>query len=226
MTYLIFACLILLIYIVLSIKWPRVGFWLFKAFCMLLLIIGLYLALLFYMNTVDARSLNINLHPWKNYIIWRGLDGLIVAITVYVISQLPFCFMKNYPEKRKTKILKWEGLIYVSILVMGISYLATETKHFISDELKYGNIMVKRINEYNESHKDKCKSLEDLGLKPVKNNYYEYNGAWFNLKTDDTGYTLYFRNMQHDYLDFHFVYHSKKDFWEKYKPLKPETDLD
>lgn len=78
--------------------------------------------------------------------------------------------------------------------------------------------MVKMIDEYNETHKDKCKSLEDLGLKRIKDNYYEYNGMWFDLWVYDTGYTLYFRDAMNgkvsDY-DADFVYNSEKDSWEK-----------
>lgn len=212
MIYLIF--IISLIGVGLSIRGHKIGLWLFKGSCLLLFIGGLFIALFFSLRGISVEDMNIDLHPWSNYIIWRSLMAVVVAIIACAISQLPLCFMKSYS---KSKILKCEGLVYVLLLIIGICCLYNSTIHSIPDNWRYGNDMVKMIDEYNENHKDKCKSLEDLGLKRIKDNYYEYNGMWFSLWVYDTGYTLYFRDAMNgvvsDY-DVDFVYNSEKDYWE------------
>jgi len=205
----------------LSIREDKIGLWLFKGGCLLLFIGGLFIALFFSLRGMDVECMNIDLHPWKNYIIWRSFGSIVVTIIVYAISQLPLCFTKSYSKKQKRNFIKCEGVVYVLLLIMGIFCLYNSLIHSIPDNWQYGNDMVKMIDEYNESHKDKCKSLEDLGLKRIKDNYYEYNGMWFDLWVYDTGYTLYFCNAMNeneevsDY-DVDFVYNSAKDCWENH----------
>lgn len=216
MTFLILILTIWLIGIGLSLRGRKVGLWLFKGGCLLLFIGGSFIALFFSLMGITVECMNIDLHPWRNYIIWRSLGSIVVAIIVYAISQLPLFFTKRYSKRQKRNILKSEGLVYVLLLIIGIFCLYNGVIHSIPDNWQYGNDMVKMIDEYNENHKTKCKSLEDLGLKRTKGNYYEYNGMWFDLYVYDTGYTLYFRNAKDedvsDY-DVDFVYNSEKDCW-------------
>lgn len=81
----------------------------------------------------------------------------------------------------KKQIVKYEGVIYAAMLIIGIVCLSkcSGVGKLDDDKLQAGNDVVRLIYKYNKSHKRPCQSLSELGLKPVGDNYYEYKVCGF-----------------------------------------------
>ncbi len=213
--------LILVVAIVLSsglmVRSPRYGLWLYKGAILGIMIIFLFVALFFWLGGNAAVSaLNINLHPWRNYLLYR-VTAAVACVTVFLaISQLPLLFVKCYAKKKKWQIIKYEGLVYAITLVIGVICLSefSGVGKLHDEKLQAGNEVVRLIDEYNKTHKMQCQSLSDLGLKPVGDNFYEYKGMWFLLGANDKTFELRFRSPDGGDINYDFTYSSDVQEWD------------
>jgi len=216
-----FIMIILVVAIILSfglmVKSPKYGLWLYKGATFGIMLIFLFVALFFWLGgNADVSALNINLHPWKNYLLYR-VTAAVACVTVFLaISQLPLLFVKCYSKKKKWQIIKYEGLVYAVTLVIGVICLSefSGVGKLHDEKLQAGNEVVRLIDEYNNTHKTQCQSLSDLGLKPVGDNFYEYKGMWFLLNANDKAYGLRFRSPYGGDLNYDFTYSSDIHEWD------------
>lgn len=116
--------LILVVAVILSfglmVKCPKYGLWLYKGAFFGIMLIFLFVALFFWLGSNDVSALNINLHPWRNYLLYR-VAAAVACVTVFLaVSQLPLLFVKCYAKKKKWQIIKYEGLVYALTLVIGV----------------------------------------------------------------------------------------------------------
>lgn len=201
----------------LMVKSPKYGLWLYKGAVFGIMIIVLFVVLVFYLGSgVDASTLNINLHPWRNYLRYRVFAG-VACVTVFIaISQLPLLFVKCYAKKKKWQIIKYEGLVYAVLLIIGIVCLSKFScvGGLHDEKLQAGNEVVRLIDKYNKTHKMQCQSLSDLGLKPVGDNFYEYKGMWFLLDANDKAFELRFRSPYGGDINYDFTYSSDVQEWD------------
>ena len=189
--------LILVVAIALSfglmVKSPKYGLWLYKGAIFGIMIIFLFVALFFWLGSnADVSALNINLHPWKNYLLYRVFAATACVMFFLAVSQLPLLFVKCYAKKIKKQIVKYEGLVYALTLVIGVICLSefSGVGKLHDEKLQAGNEVVRLIDEYNNTHKTQCQSLSELGLKPVGDDFYEYKGMRFLLNVNDKAFDL------------------------------------
>ena len=133
------------------IKGSKAGVYMYKGAVFIVLMIVLFVALFFYLGSnADVNALNTNLHPWKNYILPRVLASILCAAIIFIISQLPLIFIKSLSKGRKIKIIKYEGLTYGVILVVGVILLSkySGVGKLYDTKLQAGNEVVRLINEY------------------------------------------------------------------------------
>ena len=201
----------------LMVKCPKYGLWLYKGAILGIMIIFLFVALFFWLGgTADVSALNINLHPWKNYLLYRVFAAIACVMFFLAISQLPLLFVKCYSKKKKWQIIKYEGLVYTVILVVGVICLSefSGVGKLHDEKLQAGNEVVQLIDEYNNTHKTQCQSLSELGLKQVGDGFYEYRGMWFLLNANDKAYDLRFRSPYGEDLNYDFTYSSDIHEWD------------
>ena len=157
------------------------------------MIIFLFVALFFWLGSnADVSALNINLHPWRNYLLYR-VAAAVACVTVFLaVSQLPLLFVKCYAKKIKKQIVKYEGAVYAVTLVIGVICLSefSGVGKLHDEKLQAGNEVIRLIDEYNKTHKIQCQSLSDLRLKPVGDDFYEYKGMRFLLNVNDKAFDL------------------------------------
>ena len=69
-----------------------------------IMIIFLFVALFFWLGgNADVSALNINLHPWRNYLLYRVFAAIVCVMVFLAISQLPLLFVKCYSKKKKCR---------------------------------------------------------------------------------------------------------------------------
>lgn len=202
----------------LMIKSSKAGVYLYKGAFFIVLMIVLFFALFFYLGSnADVNALNTNLHPWKNYILPRVLAAIFCAAIIFIISQLPLIFVKGFSKGRKIKIIKYEGLTYGIILVVGVILLSkySGVGKLYDTKLQAGNEVVRLINEYSRNQRRQCQSLSELGFEPVKDYFYEYKGMWFSLNSNDKTYDLRFRSPDGEDIYYDFTYSKDSDSWSE-----------
>ena len=84
---------------------------------MIIMVIVLFVALFISLGPNDISSLNINLHPWKNYLRYRVIAAVVCDIVIFAISQFPLLFVKYH---KKMRLMKYEGSVYIVALIIGI----------------------------------------------------------------------------------------------------------
>ena len=91
----------------LMVKCPKYGLWLYKGAIFGIMIIFLFVVLFFWLGgNGDETALNINLHPWRNYLRYR-VAAAVACVTLFLAaSQLPLLFVKCYAKKKKWQIIK------------------------------------------------------------------------------------------------------------------------
>lgn len=201
----------------LMVKCPKYGLWLYKGAIFGIMIIFLFVALFFWLGgNADATALNINLHPWKNYLLYRVFAAVACVMVFLAISQLPLLFVKCYAKKIKKQIVKYEGAVYAVTLVIGVICLFefSGVGKLHDEKLQAGNEVVRLIDEYNKTHKMQCQSLSDLGLKPVGDNFYEYKGMWFLLDANDKAFELRFCSPYGGDINYDYTYSSDGQEWD------------
>lgn len=182
------------------------------------MIIVLFAALFFYLDgNADISTLNINLHPWRNYLLYRVFASIACVTVIFVISQLPLLFIKCFAKKKKWQIIKYEGLVYAVTLIFGVICISefSGVGKLHDEKLQIGNEVVRLIDEYNKTHKMQCQSLSELGLKPVSDKFYEYKGMWFLLDANDKAFELRFRSPYSGDINYDFTYSSDIQEWDE-----------
>lgn len=200
----------------LMVKSPKYGLWLYKGAILGIMIIALFIALFFYLGGTDVSILNINLHPWKNFLRYRVFAGVACVTVIFAISQLPLFFAKCYVKKKKWQIIKCEGLLYAVVLIIGVVCLSqfSGIGELHDEKLQAGNEVVRLIDEYNKTHEMQCQSLSELGLKPAGDNFYEYKGMWFLLEANDKAFILRFCSPYGGDINYDFTYSSDVQEWD------------
>lgn len=202
----------------LMVKSPRYALWLYKGAIFGIMIIVLFVALFFYLGgNEDVSALNINLHPWKNYLLYRVFAAIVCVTVIFAISQFPLLFAKCYVKNIKKQIVKYEGLVYSVVLVIGVICLSefSGVGKLYDEKLQAGNEVVRLIDKYNRTNGKQCQSLSDLGLKPVDDNFYEHKGMWFLLDANDKAYILRFRSPYGGDINYDFTYSSDIQEWDE-----------
>lgn len=207
---------ILIIIIFLSfgimVKSPKYGLYLYKGAILIIMVIVLFVALIFSLGPNDISALNINLHPWKNYLRYRVIAAVVCDIVIFATSQFPLLFVKYH---KKTRLMKYEGSVYIVALILGIICLTkfSGVGRLNDAKLQAGNDVVRLIDEYNRTHQKQCQSLSELGLKPVGDNFYEYEGMWFLLETNNKYFDLRFCSPPGGDINYDFTYSSEVQEW-------------
>ena len=202
----------------LMVKCPKYGLWLYKGAIFGIMIIFLFVVLFFWLGgNGDETALNINLHPWRNYLRYR-VAAAVACVTLFLAaSQLPLLFVKCYAKKKKWQIIKYEGLIYALTLGIGVICLSefSGVVKLHDEKLQAGNEVVRLIDEYNNTHKTQCQSLSELGLKQVGDGFYEYKGMWFLLNANDKAFDLRFCSPEGGDINYDFTYSSDVHEWNE-----------
>lgn len=212
--------LILAVAIILSFglmkKSPKYGLRLYKGAIFGIMIIVLFVALFFYLGGTEVSTLNINLHPWRNYLRYRVFAAVACVAVFLAISQLPLFFANCYAKKKKWQIIKYEVLVYGVVLIIGVVCLSrfSGVGELHDEKLQAGNEVIRLIDEYNKTHEKQCQSLSDLGLKLVDDNFYEYKGMWFLLDANDKAFILRFRSPYGGDINYDFTYSSDVQKWD------------
>ena len=202
----------------LMVKCPKYGLWLYKGAIFGIMIIFLFVVLFFWLGgNGDETALNINLHPWRNYLRYR-VAAAVACVTLFLAaSQLPLLFVKCYAKKKKWQIIKYEGLVYALTLGIGVICLSefSGVVKLHDEKLQAGNEVVRLIDEYNNTHKTQCQSLSELGLKQVGDGFYEYKGMWFLLNANDKAFDLRFCSPEGGNINYDFTYSSDVHEWNE-----------
>ena len=202
----------------LMVKCPKYGLWLYKGAIFGIMIIFLFVVLFFWLGgNGDETALNINLHPWRNYLRYR-VAAAVACVTLFLAaSQLPLLFVKCYAKKKKWQIIKYEGLVYALTLGIGVICLSefSGVVKLHDEKLQAGNEVVRLIDEYNNTHKTQCQSLSELGLKQVGDGFYEYKGMWFLLNANDKAFDLRFCSPEGGDINYDFTYSSDVHEWNE-----------
>lgn len=192
---------------------PKYGLYLYKGAVFIIMLIVLFVAIFFYLEgNSDISALNINLHPWRNYLLYPVIVTLFCVTVIFAISQLPLLFVRYHNKKR---MVKYEGIVYAVVLIIEIICLSENCgiRKLNDAKLQVGNDVVRLIDEYNRTHGEQCQSLSELGLKPAIDYFYEYKGMWFVLNANDKAFDLRFCSPHGSNLNYDFTYSSDIHEW-------------
>ena len=192
---------------------PKYGLYLYKGAVFIIMLIVLFVAIFFYLEgNSDISALNINLHPWRNYLLYPVIVTLFCVTVIFAISQLPLLFVRYHNKKR---MVKYEGIVYAVVLIIEIICLSENCgiRKLNDAKLQVGNDVVRLIDEYNRTHGEQCQSLSELGLKPDIDYFYEYKGMWFVLNANDKAFDLRFCSPHGSNLNYDFTYSSDIHEW-------------
>lgn len=192
---------------------PKDGLYLYKGAVFIIMLIVLFVAIFFYLEgNSDISALNINLHPWQNYLLYPVIVTVFCVTVIFAISQLPLLFVRYHNKKR---MVKYEGIVYAVVLIIEIICLSENCgiRKLNDAKLQVGNDVVRLIDEYNRTHGEQCQSLSELGLKPAIDYFYEYKGMWFVLNANDKAFDLRFCSPHGSNLNYDFTYSSDIHEW-------------
>ena len=192
---------------------PKYGLYLYKGAVFIIMLIVLFVAIFFYLEgNSDISALNINLHPWRNYLLYPVIVTVFCVTVIFAISQLPLLFVGYHNKKR---MMKYEGIVYAVVLIIEIICLSENCgiRKLNDAKLQVGNDVVRLIDEYNRTHGEQCQSLSELGLKPDIDYFYEYKGMWFVLNANDKAFDLRFCSPHGSNLNYDFTYSSDIHEW-------------
>ena len=192
---------------------PKYGLYLYKGAVFIIMLIVLFVAIFFYLEgNSDISALNINLHPWRNYLLYPVIVTVFCVTVIFAISQLPLLFVRYHNKKR---MVKYEGIVYAVVLIIEIICLSENCgiRKLNDAKLQAGNDVVRLIDEYNRTHGEQCQSLSELGLKPAIDYFYEYKGMWFVLNANDKAFDLRFCSPHGSNLNYDFTYSSDIHEW-------------
>lgn len=187
----------------LMVKWPKPGVYLYKAAVFVLFLPALFFALFFTLMGLSVNALNIDLHPWREYVIWRFLFAATVTVVLFAVSQIPLMFIRQFPKQEKLKIIKIEGLIYIVILAAGtgLCYYA------VQDLTHTENYVIERINDYNKEYNRYPESLVEIGVPSDTTSHF--GDIHIQYSYNDRAFTLFVKSEYEEY-----VYDSRDDMWD------------
>lgn len=186
------------------VKWPKPGLYVFKTTCLMLLLSGLFFALFFTLMGFGEQALNIDLHPWREYVSSRFIGALVVTAVIFVISQIPLLFLKKLSSKEKTKILKIEGLMYGSLLIFGTGLLYV----VVSDRNYPENQVIDKIEAFHSRHDQYPKTLSDIHVSADNDSLFTNDNVHLGYSCDKNAYTL---SVSSEYGNY--VYDSRRNKW-------------
>ena len=198
---------VIILLVGLMVKWPRPGLYIFKTACLMLLLIGLLFALFFTLMGLGEQRLNINLHPWREYVGPRFIGALVVTVIIFAISQIPLLFLKKLSSKGKTKVLKIEGLVYMALLIFGtgLLYMAVSDRNYYPE-----NQVVDKIEDFHARHGLYPKTLSDVHVHMDNDSLFTDENVHLGYSCDKNAYTLC---VGYEYGNY--VYDSRKDRWNE-----------
>ena len=127
---------------------PKDGLYLYKGAVFIIMLIVLFVAIFFYLEgNSDISALNINLHPWQNYLLYPVIVTVFCVTVIFAISQLPLLFVRYHNKKR---MVKYEGIVYAVVLIIEIICLSENCgiRKLNDAKLQVGNDVVRLIDEY------------------------------------------------------------------------------
>lgn len=186
------------------IKWPKSGLYFYKTAVFMLFLPGLFFALFFTLMGFGKQALNIDLHPWREYVMWRFLFAAGITIVMFAISQIPILFIRQFSKQEKLRILKTEGLIYFSLLAIGtgLCYYAFNGKEYPENKLVAG------INDYHTEHGYYPEDIEKIVLPNEL--LTRNNNACVRYSNDSESFTLLVKKD-----DGEFIYDSRNGLWDE-----------
>lgn len=187
----------------LMVKWPKPGVHLFKVAVFMLFLSALFFALFFTLMGLNVNALNIDLHPWREYVMWRFLFAATVTVVLFAVSQIPLIFIRQFSKREKLKIIKIEGLIYIVILAVGTGLCY----YVVQDSTYPENYVIKHINDYQKEYHRYPESLNEIGVPSDTTSHFGHiHIQYFH---NDSSFTLLVKSEYEQY-----IYDSRKDMWD------------
>lgn len=188
--------------IVLMVKWPKPGVYLYKVAVFVLFLPALFFALFFTLMGLSVNALNIDLHPWREYVMYRFMFAATVTVVSFVVSQIPLMFIRQLSKQEKLKIIKIEGLIYIVILAIGTGLLY----YAIKDSTHTENYVIERINDYHKENDCYPDSLAEIGVPSDTTSHF--GDIHILYSHNESAFTLLVKSEFEEY-----VYDSRNDMW-------------
>lgn len=118
-------------------------------------------------------------------------------------------------SKRSKKIIYIvESGLYLSLMCFLIVDDINWTYSQCPKEYRPANELVRRINNYNDTHSDRCSDFGMLGLKNVDDSTFIYKHQLFVLIDDGNKFTLHFKPKKVAMNDPSMLYSSETDKWD------------
>lgn len=205
--------IICVLLVLILIKWPKPGMYLYKAVCLTLLLSALFLAFFFSLRALNEISLNIALHPWREYVMFRFLYATVFAAVIFVVSQIPFLFVRQFDKKEKQRMVKVEGLIYLCILAIGAGLCYYEEQGHDYPE----NKIISQINIYRDTYGHYPDSITPTTFQGG----YVISTDSLNVRYwhDKSSFTILAQNIYGKY-----IYDSQSDLWSYIPNEESEKD--
>lgn len=191
---------VIILLVSLIVKWPKLGFYIFKTACLMLLVSGLFFALFFTLMGCE-QALNVALHPWE-YVSGRFIIALGWTVILLCISQIPF----KMSRCDKMKILKIEGLIYGALLMAGTSVLWLN----ISDRRYPENQIIDKIEAFYNHHGRYPGNLSDINISTENDSLFATDDVHLDYSCYKNTYKL---SVSYEYGSL--IYDSRKERWSK-----------
>ncbi len=188
--------------IVLMAKWPKPGVYLYKVAIFVLFLPALFFALFFTLMGLSVNALNIDLHPWREYVMYRFMFAAIVTVVLFAVSQIPLMFIRQLSKQEKLKIIKIEGLIYIVILAIGTGLLY----YAVKDSTHTENYVIERINDYSKENDRYPDSLAKIGVPSDTTSHF--GDIHILYSHNESAFTLLVKSEYDEY-----VYDSRNDMW-------------
>lgn len=202
MTPIILILCAVIAFVGLMVKWPKPGVYLYKVAVFVLFLLVLFFALFFILMGLNEKTLNIDLHPWREYVMWRFLFAAAVTVVLFAVSQMPFMFSRHFSKQEKLKIIKIEGLIYIVILAVGAGLLY----YVVKDSTHTENYVVERINNYHKENGRYPDSLAEIGVPSDTTSHF--GDIHILYSHNESAFTLLVKSGYEEY-----VYDSRNDMW-------------
>lgn len=194
-----------------AVVWPKAGLWVYKIWVAALLIVFLLLVAHFYLGST-MFLLSWDLNPWREYASGRMLAAAVSVVVAFGVSQLPLISGKGYARAVKRKIVQWEAVLYIAVLLGFIIHIADVAYDGCPVKNDPGNRIVRRIKSYNAGHDAPLGSLAEIGLTPASDSTFRYGDAYFQLLDSGSFYLLRYRDGS-DWDNCFNIYDSRDDRW-------------
>lgn len=126
------------------ITWPKSFPSIYKIVVYLMSVVVIFITLFFSLRSpIDPVNLNVDLHPWRSYILPRWWGIILVSVVFFTLSQIPFASVcKKYFRK--------DIIAYSTLIVISATAAAIEgSLYYCPEELQTGNEVVEMIDNFN-----------------------------------------------------------------------------